>query len=60
MSGFDANTIHAVSVLRPDPSSSSGLSGGLSASELGSLLHEFIMEFRVGGDFIYRYVHLCV
>ncbi len=58
MSGFDANTIHAVPVLRPDPSSSSGPSGGLSASELSSLLHEFIMEFRVGGDFIYRYVHV--
>ena len=31
-------------------------SGGLSASELSPLLHEFIMEFRVGGGSIYRYV----
>ncbi|KAF8329815.1 MCM2/3/5 family-domain-containing protein [Cantharellus anzutake] len=54
MSGFDANTVHAVPVLRPDPSSSSGLSGGLSSSEFNSLLRDFIMAFRVGGDFIYR------
>lgn len=57
MSGFDANFIYAVPVLPPDPSAAlSGPSGSLSLTVIRELLQNFIMEFRVGGQYIYRSV----
>jgi len=51
MSGFDANRVYSVSVhdlptaATPD-----------SPSETEKLLVDFILQFRVGGEFIYRFV----
>jgi len=56
MSGFDANRVYSVSVhdlpaaATPD-----------SPSETEKLLVDFILQFRVGGEFIYRFVtFLCL
>ena len=51
MSGFDANRVYSVSV-HDVPSATSPDS----PSETEKLLFEFIQQFRVGGEFVYRYV----
>jgi DNA replication licensing factor MCM5 len=51
MSGFDANNIYTVSV-HDNPSAPAPDS----PSETEKLLLDFLLEFRVGGEFIYRFV----
>ena len=50
MSGFDANRVYSVSV-HDVPSATSPDS----PSETEKLLFEFIQQFRVGSEFVYRY-----
>jgi hypothetical protein len=50
MSGFDADRIYSVSV-HDVPNASSPES----ASETEKLLLDFLLQYRVGGEFIYRY-----
>lgn len=57
MSGFDADRVFSVSVHDvPEPT------GPDSPSQTEKLLLEFLLQYRVGGDFIYRCVdmRLCV
>ncbi|KAF8078299.1 MCM2/3/5 family-domain-containing protein [Lyophyllum atratum] len=49
MSGFDANNVYTVSIHDP-PSATSPES----PSETEKLLFEFLLQYRVGGEFIYR------
>ena len=49
MSGFDANRVYSVSVHDVPAASSPD-----SPSETEKLLFEFIQQFRVGGEFVYR------
>ncbi|EIN13640.1 MCM-domain-containing protein [Punctularia strigosozonata HHB-11173 SS5] len=49
MSGFDANHVYSVSVHDPAP-----ISAPESASENERLLLDFLLQYRVGGEFIYR------
>jgi DNA replication licensing factor MCM5 len=51
MSGFDANNVYTVSV-HDTPSGTSPES----PSETEKLLLEFLLQYRVGGEFIYRSV----
>ena len=51
MSGFDADRIWNVSVHGvPDPTAPDA------PSETAKLLHDFLLQYRVGGEFIYRCV----
>ena len=51
MSGFDADRIWNVSVHAvPDPT------GPDAPSETAKLLYDFLLQYRVGGEFIYRCV----
>ena len=51
MSGWDADKIYSISVLdRPDPDSPE------KPSDTERLLQEFLLQYRVGSDFIYRRV----
>lgn len=51
MSGFDADRIWNVSVHNvPDPTAPEA------ASETSKLLYDFLLQYRVGGEFIYRCV----
>ena len=59
MSGFDANRVYSVSVHDVPAATSPD-----SPSETEKLLFEFIQQFRVGSEFVYRYdvpyqFHLC-
>jgi DNA replication licensing factor MCM5 len=54
MSGFDADHIYNVSVHDPPAATSPE-----SASETEKLLLEFLLQYRVGGEFIYRLVSIC-
>ncbi|KII93726.1 hypothetical protein PLICRDRAFT_152731 [Plicaturopsis crispa FD-325 SS-3] len=49
MSGFDGNQVYSVSVHDQPP-----VATPESASEIEKLLLEFLLQFRVGGEFIYR------
>lgn len=51
MSGFDANRVYSVAV--HDVSAPTAPN---SPSEIEKLLAEFILSFRVGGEYIYRCV----
>ena len=51
MSGFDANRVYTVSVLPPDPHVAQD-----SPAATQQQLQEFIMKFRLGEEFIYRFV----
>ena len=50
MSGFDANRVYSVSVHDVPAATSPD-----SPSETEKLLFEFIQQFRVGSEFVYRY-----
>jgi DNA replication licensing factor MCM5 len=51
MSGFDANRVYNVSVYdQPDATSPD------TPSEAEKLLLDFLLQYRVGGEFIYRSV----
>lgn len=53
MSGFDANRVYSIGVHdRPATSAPE------SASETERLLLDFLLQYRVGGEFIYRSVGL--
>jgi DNA replication licensing factor MCM5 len=49
MSGFDGNHVFTVSVHDPPPAASTD-----SPSQTEKLLLEFLLQYRVGGEFIYR------
>ncbi|KAJ8596508.1 MCM-domain-containing protein [Rhizopogon salebrosus TDB-379] len=49
MSGFDGNHVFTVSVHDPPPAASAD-----SPSQAEKLLLEFLLQYRVGGEFIYR------
>jgi DNA replication licensing factor MCM5 len=49
MSGFDANHVYNVSVHDPPAASAPD-----SPSESEKLLFDFLLQYRVGGEFIYR------
>lgn len=51
MSGFDANRVYSVSVHDVPAATSPD-----SPSETEKLLFEFIQQFRLGGEFVYRYI----
>jgi DNA replication licensing factor MCM5 len=51
MSGFDANNVYTVSVHDPPAATSPE-----SPSETEKLLFDFLLQYRVGGEFIYRQV----
>ena len=51
MSGFDANRVYSVSTPQRDIPQAADL-----PSEAEKALLDFIMQYRVGGDFIYRCV----
>ena len=51
MSGFDANRVFTVNVHDPSPVSTSTDT----PSQTEKLLLEFLLQYRVGGDFIYRF-----
>jgi DNA replication licensing factor MCM5 len=53
MSGFDANLIHTVPTLGDRPLAAAGLDN---ASDTERLLLDFLTQFRVEGQFVYRYV----
>ena len=53
MSGFDANVIHTVPILGDRQLNAVGLD---SASDTERLLLDFLTQFRVEGQFIYRCV----
>ena len=53
MSGFDANVIHTVPILGDKQLNAAGLDN---ASDTERLLLDFLTQFRVEGQFIYRYV----
>lgn len=51
MSGFDLNRTYSVSVHdQPPPSAPE------SASESERLLLDFLLQYRVGGEFLYRFI----
>lgn len=50
MSGFDADRVYSVSVHQNAPSFSTE-----SPSETEKLLLDFLLQYRLGGEFIYRY-----
>lgn len=50
MSGFDANNIYTVSV-HDLPAATSPES----SSDTEKLLYEFLLQYRVGGEFVYRW-----
>lgn len=51
MSGFDTNLIHAVPILGDQPV----LPGGAdNPSEAERQFFDFLMQYRIGGQFIYR------
>lgn len=52
MSGFDQNRVYSVSVHDVPAATSPD-----SPSETEKLLLDFLLQFRVGGEFIYRSVH---
>ena len=52
MSGFDGNHVFTVSVHDPAPAASTD-----SPSQTEKLLLEFLLQYRVGGEFIYRLVY---
>ena len=52
MSGFDADHVYTVSVHDPPPATSPD-----SLSETEKLLLNFLLQYRVGGEFIYRQVY---
>jgi hypothetical protein len=53
MSGFDADRIWNVSIHDvPDPTAPEA------PSETAKLLYDFLLQYRVGGEFIYRYARL--
>ena len=51
MSGFDANRVFTVNVHDPSPVSTSTDT----PSQTERLLLEFLLQYRVGGEFIYRF-----
>ena len=51
MSGFDANRVFTVNVHDPSPASTSTDT----PSQTEKLLLEFLLQYRVGSDFIYRF-----
>ena len=53
MSGFDANRVFTVNVHDPSPASTSTDT----PSQTEKVLLDFLLQYRVGGDFIYRYAH---
>jgi len=54
MSGFDANTVHSVPILAEKP-----LGTTLeSASDTERMLLDFLLQYRVGGVFLYRSAEL--
>jgi DNA replication licensing factor MCM5 len=53
MSGFDANVIHTVPILGERLLNAAGLDN---ASDTERLLLDFLTQFRVEGQFIYRCV----
>jgi hypothetical protein len=53
MSGFDADRVYSVSVHQNAPSFSTE-----SPSETEKLLLDFLLQYRLGGEFIYRYASL--
>lgn len=53
MSGFDANVIHTVPILGDRHLNAAGLDN---ASDTERLLLDFLTQFRVEGQFVYRYV----
>lgn len=53
MSGFDADRVYSVSVHQNAPSFSTD-----SPSETEKLLLDFLLQYRLGGEFIYRYASL--
>lgn len=55
MSGYDSNTVHVVPIARQnDPEQMRGQSGNLSLTGIRELMHNFLMGFRLGGNFVYR------
>ena len=51
MSGFDANRVYSVTVHdAPEPQ------GIEQPSEIERMLFEFLLQYRIGGEFIYRSV----
>ena len=50
MSGFDADLVYSVSVYQNAPSFSTD-----SPSETEKLLLDFLLQYRLGGEFTYRY-----
>jgi DNA replication licensing factor MCM5 len=50
MSGFDADRVYSVSVHQNAPSFSTE-----SPSETEKLLLDFLLQYRLGGEFTYRY-----
>jgi len=53
MSGFDADLVYSVSVYQNAPSFSTD-----SPSETEKLLLDFLLQYRLGGEFTYRYASL--
>lgn len=53
MSGFDADRVYSVSVHQNAPSFSID-----SPSETEKLLLDFLLQYRLGGEFTYRYASL--
>ncbi len=53
MSGFDADRVYSVSVHQNAPSFSTE-----SPSETEKLLLDFLLQYRLGGEFTYRYAFL--
>jgi DNA replication licensing factor MCM5 len=49
MSGFDANRVYSVAVHDAPPPQ-----GVEQPSEVERLLQEFLLQYRVGGEFVYR------
>jgi DNA replication licensing factor MCM5 len=50
MSGFDADRVYSVAVYRNGPSFSTE-----SPSETEKLMLDFLLQYRLGGEFTYRY-----
>ena len=53
MSGFDADRVYSVSVHQNAPSFSTE-----TPSETERLLLDFLLQYRLGGEFTYRYASL--
>lgn len=52
MSGFDANRVYSVAV--HDAAEPQGIE---QPSDVERMLFEFLLQYRIGGEFIYRSVH---